>query len=79
MKTLHIVSLVLVVIGAINWGLVGLFGFDAVAQLFGGEMEPMSRIIYTLVGIAGIIIAITSSALPGGVPHSAEQKRHHAA
>ena len=63
MKSAHVISLVLVVIGAINWGLVGLFQFDLVAALFGGQEAVLSRIVYTLVGIAGIVIAVTGSAL----------------
>lgn len=47
-------ALLLVIIGAINWGLIGLFQFDLVATLFGGMDSILSRIIYTLVGIAGI-------------------------
>lgn len=47
-------SLVLIVIGAINWGLIGIFQFDLVASIFGGMSGVVSRIIYTLVGIAGI-------------------------
>ena len=47
-------SLILMVIGAINWGLIGLFGFDLVATLFGGSASVVSRIIYTAVGLAGI-------------------------
>lgn len=48
------VSLILVIIGAINWLLVGLFQFDAVAWLCGGQAALFSRIIYSLVGIAGL-------------------------
>ena len=47
-------SLLLVIVGAINWGLVGLFQFDLIAFLFGGQTGAVSRIIYTLVGIAGL-------------------------
>lgn len=47
-------SLILVIIGALNWLLVGLFRFDLVAFLFGGQEALLSRIIYSLVGIAGI-------------------------
>ena len=47
-------ALILVIIGAINWGLIGLFQFDLVATLFGGADSLMSRIVYTLVGLAGI-------------------------
>ena len=48
------ISLVLVIIGAINWGLVGLFRFDAVAFMFGGAGVILSRIVYTLIALAGI-------------------------
>ena len=47
-------ALVLVNIGAINWLLIGLFGFDLVASIFGGQGAIISRIIYTVVGIAGL-------------------------
>lgn len=47
-------ALVLTVIGALNWGLIGLFNFDLVATIF-GSMTIISRTIYTLVGIAGLI------------------------
>ncbi len=47
-------ALILVIIGALNWGLIGLFQFDLVASLFGGQTSILSRIIYSLVGIAGI-------------------------
>ncbi|HIQ70487.1 MAG TPA: DUF378 domain-containing protein [Candidatus Avoscillospira stercorigallinarum] len=48
------VSLILVIIGAINWGLVGLAKFDLVAWIFGGQTAVVSRIIYALVGLAGL-------------------------
>ncbi|MGI6577072.1 MAG: DUF378 domain-containing protein [Eubacteriales bacterium] len=48
------IALVLTIIGALNWGLIGLFRFDLVAYLFGGQTAGVSRVIYTLVGIAGI-------------------------
>ncbi len=48
------VSLLLVIIGALNWLLVGLFQFDAVAWLCGGQTAVISRIIYAVVGIAGL-------------------------
>lgn len=47
-------SLVLVIIGAINWGLIGLFQFDLVAFLFGGQGALISRIVYAVVGAAGL-------------------------
>ena len=48
------VSLLLVIIGAVNWLLVGVFQFDLVAWLFGGQGALLGRIIYTLVGLAGL-------------------------
>jgi uncharacterized protein len=55
MKILQIIALTLTIIGALNWGLIGLFDFDLVASLFGGADSALSKLIYTLVGIAGII------------------------
>ena len=49
------ISLILVVIGALNWGSIGLFQFDIVAWIFGGQGAILSRIIYTLVAFAGIL------------------------
>ena len=48
------ISLILVIIGALNWGSIGLFGVDLVATIFGGQFSIISRIIFTLVGLAGI-------------------------
>ena len=48
------ISLILVIIGALNWGSIGLFKFDIVGWLFGGQGAIISRIIYTLVALAGI-------------------------
>ena len=48
------IALILVIIGALNWGAIGLFGFDMVAFLCGGQMAVFSRVIYSLVGIAGL-------------------------
>ena len=53
MKVIDKIALVLIIIGAINWGLIGVFRFDLVATLF-GEMSVLSRIVYTLVGISGL-------------------------
>ena len=48
------IALVLVIIGALNWGSIGLLQIDLVAMLIGGQFSLMSRIIYSLVGLAGI-------------------------
>ena len=54
MKILDRVALVLGIIGALNWGIVGLIRFDCVAFLFGGQTGAISRVIYALVGLAGL-------------------------
>ncbi|MDY3224350.1 MAG: DUF378 domain-containing protein [Candidatus Faecousia sp.] len=48
------VALILSIIGSINWGLVGIFQFDLVAWLFGGAGSLLSRLVYTIVGLAGL-------------------------
>lgn len=48
------IALFLVIIGALNWGSVGIFKFDVVAYLFGGQTSSISRVIFTIVGLAGI-------------------------
>jgi uncharacterized protein len=53
MRLLDTLALLLVIIGAVNWGLIGFFDFNLVSALF-GEMTAFSRIIYSLVGIAGL-------------------------
>lgn len=55
MKTLQIIALTVMIIGALNWGLIGLFNFDLVATIFGGEAALGSKIVYILVGICGLI------------------------
>ena len=54
MKVVDRIALILVIIGALNWGSVGLFAFDCVAFICGGQLAVVSRIIYALVGIAGL-------------------------
>ncbi|MFC6039672.1 DUF378 domain-containing protein [Paenisporosarcina macmurdoensis] len=55
MSVLSRIALALVIIGAINWGLIGLFQFDLVATLFGGQDAFLSRVVYGLVGIGGLV------------------------
>ena len=47
-------ALILVIIGALNWGSIGIFGVDLIATIFGGQNAAISRIIYTLVGLCGL-------------------------
>ncbi len=60
MKAFYWIELVLVIIGALNWGLVGFFQFDLVAALFGGQAAVLSRIIYGLVGLSGLALLVMS-------------------
>lgn len=48
------IALILAIIGGLNWGSIGLFRFDIVAYIFGGQTSTVSRVIYTLVGLAAI-------------------------
>ena len=61
MESLQIIGIILAAVGAINWGLVGLFKFDLVAFVAGGksfgELNPVSRLVYILVAVAGVIAA----------------------
>ncbi|AXI08785.1 DUF378 domain-containing protein [Oceanobacillus zhaokaii] len=54
MNTLKRIALALVIIGAINWGLIGFFQFDLVASIFGGQDAVLARIVYGLVGLSGL-------------------------
>jgi uncharacterized membrane protein YuzA (DUF378 family) len=56
------ITLILVIVGGLNWGLVGLFKFDLVAAIF-GEMGIISRIVYILVGLSAIYLAVVSGKL----------------
>ncbi len=58
MHILSIIAYILVIIGAINWGLVGFFQFDLVAKIF-GDLSVISRIIYALVGLSGLFLLLT--------------------
>ncbi|MDH4223491.1 MAG: DUF378 domain-containing protein [candidate division Zixibacteria bacterium] len=57
LNALDWITIVLVIIGGLNWGLVGIFGFDLVAAIF-GEMSALSRIIYTVVGICAVYVLV---------------------
>jgi len=53
-KLVDSVALAIAIIGAVNWGLIGIFQFDLVAWLFGGQGSLFSRLVYTVVGLAGL-------------------------
>lgn len=60
MKYIKLISYLLVIIGAINWGLVGLFNFDVVAKLL-GDMTIWSRTVYVLVGLSALVSLVAMS------------------
>ncbi len=64
MKTIDVIVAVLLVVGGLNWGLVGLFKFDLVATIF-GEMSIVSRVVYTLVGLSAGYQALGWKAIQG--------------
>lgn len=55
-------AMVLVIVGGLNWGLVGIFKFDLVATIF-GDMSGLSRVVYALVGLAAVYLAVISTKL----------------
>jgi len=63
MNTIKTIALILVIVGGLNWGLVGLFSFDLVAAIF-GTMSMLSRIVYALVGLSAVYLAIVSLMKP---------------
>ena len=65
MKALTWMAVIVLIVGGLNWLLVGAFNFDLVATLF-GEMSSLSRIVYVLVGLAAIYVAIRSPRLVAG-------------
>jgi uncharacterized protein len=73
MKSLNFVTLVLVIVGGLNWGLVGAFHFDLVAALFGGQDAALSRVVYVLVGVSALwqLVALTRPASHAPVMRSA--------
>ena len=73
------IALILVIVGALNWGGVGLFGFDTVAFLFGGQAAVLSRIVYALVGLAGlwcVTLLFRDTATRLTQPESFNKKEH---
>jgi len=69
MKNLNIIAQVLLIVGGLNWGLVGLFSFDLVAAIF-GEMSVIGRLVYVLVGISAVYQLINLSSMVKTPDHS---------
>ncbi|MDV3249781.1 DUF378 domain-containing protein [Devosia sp. BK] len=77
MKALNLITLLLVIVGGMNWLLVGAFQFDLVASLFGGQDAALARIVYVLVGLSAVyqLIPFFRAMSIGEVP--AESARRH--
>ena len=76
MKQIDVLSTVLVVVGALNWGLIAVAGFDLVAALFGmrfGEVSALSAVVYGLVGLAGVYQLASFRRVQGRWGHPAAQ------
>jgi uncharacterized membrane protein YuzA (DUF378 family) len=54
LEALNIITLILIIIGGLNWGLVGLFQFDLVAAIFGGQTTAVARVAYALIGLSAL-------------------------
>ena len=80
MKALNLATLTLVIVGAVNWGLVGFFQFDLVAALFGGQDAALSRIVYGLVGLAGLyqVVPLLGAISSGAENPQLAHARHRA-
>jgi len=59
------IAIILVIIGGLNWGLVGIFDFNLVSAIF-GDMSSLSRVIYALVGLSALVLIYTTSKMRGG-------------
>ena len=71
MKSINITALILIIVGALNWGLIAFFNFNLVAFIFGGSASMASRIVYGLVGLAGLWTIYASLMTPVRAPRTA--------
>jgi uncharacterized membrane protein YuzA (DUF378 family) len=78
MRSINLITLALLIVGGLNWGLVGLFNFDLVAALF-GEMSLLSRVVYTLVGLSAlwqIVPLVRGTGAEQGRPERPDYRPH---
>ncbi len=80
MRALHITSLVLAVIGAVNWGAIGIFQYNLVAAALNPVHPLVSRGVYILVGLAGVVLTYSATVFTRKIPmyHARETHHHHA-
>jgi hypothetical protein len=78
MKTWNILSLTLIIVGAINWGLIGFFKFDFISLILGGQTSLPARIVYAVVGLCGLYaITFYSSLSDNQTPTYGRTTGHH--
>lgn len=76
MRVLNLLTLFLIIVGGVNWGLVGLFDFDLVAAIFGGQDAALSRLVYILVGASAVYQLVPfSQAMSTGEVHAEGARR----
>jgi len=81
MKTLLWLSLLVLAVGGVNWGLVGLFEYDLVASIFGeefGATNTVTRVVYVLVGASAVVSLVALAATEMGGARSMHREEHHA-
>jgi len=76
-RTWDYTALTLVILGAINWGLIGLFRFDLIAVIFGGMEAIISRIIYTIIALAGLYCLSIYGRITGHDVATVDHHNHH--
>jgi uncharacterized membrane protein YuzA (DUF378 family) len=77
MRALNLITLLLIIIGGLNWLLVGLANFDLVAAIFGGQDAALSRIVYILVGLSALWQLVPFSRAMSSSEHAAETGHRH--
>ncbi|WP_315925211.1 DUF378 domain-containing protein [Mesorhizobium sp. SP-1A] len=77
MRTMNIITLILIILGGLNWLVMGLSGFDVIGTIFGGAGHPVARVAYVIVGLAAIwqLMPMVSSFTMGEI--DAERHVHH--
>ncbi|NEX46478.1 DUF378 domain-containing protein [Pseudotabrizicola algicola] len=75
MRNIDIITQILIIVGGLNWLLVGLFQFDLVAALFGGQSAGLARIVYVLVGLSAIWQIVRFSTIIAGPTHATAASR----
>jgi uncharacterized membrane protein YuzA (DUF378 family) len=73
LNTIDWIAYALTIIGGLNWGLIGAFDFNLVATIF-GEMSPLSRIVYVLVGLSALYLIYTGTKLGKSVHHEPQTR-----